>query len=205
MQIVRMDAPPVRRKNLRVVNRTSKDFFSRRGIFLETRLESCLPSGVSQPLPTRIVSAVEQASSLYERLVLVVGPPKSGKTQALQQAAKTLNTTVQNVSLVLSEVLLDLSRKQRVLMAPRLFGDFLGRESSPVVLDNLELMFDADLKMDPLAALRQSARNLTIVASFPGKVVGDHLTYAEVGHPEYRTFPKLDLLLLEIDPTDITS
>jgi hypothetical protein len=55
-----------------------------------------------------------------------------------------------------------------------------------VLLDNLELLFDISLKLDPLRCLQDLARDKTIVAAWNGTVTAGHLTYATPDHPEYR-------------------
>jgi hypothetical protein len=147
---------------------------------------------------SELIKAIEIAESLYYRLVLVVGPPKAGKTQLL----KMLNQHAHNVNLVLSSAMLNLPLRRRPLESPRLFSDMITAvPTSPVVLDNLELLFDTSLKLDPLACLKQASRNCTIAASFPGVFEDGHLIYAEAQHPEYRRFPADDLLIVNLSPT----
>ena len=147
---------------------------------------------------SELIQAAEIAESLYNRLVLVVGPAGAGKTNRL----KALNQPVHNVNLALSGAMLDLPLRRRPLDAPRLLSDLIGSApASPVVLDNIELLFDTSLQLDPLACLKQASRNCTIVASFPGVFEDGHLIYAESQHPEYRRFPADDLLIVNLSPT----
>jgi predicted AAA+ superfamily ATPase len=147
---------------------------------------------------SELTKAAEIAGSLYNRLVLVVGPAGTGKTNLL----KVLNQPVHNVNLALSAAMLDLPLRRRPLDAPRMLSDLIASvPAQPVVLDNLELLFDASLKLDPLACLKQASRNCTIVASFPGVFEDGHLIYAESQHPEYRRFPADDLLIVNLCPT----
>jgi len=147
---------------------------------------------------SELIQAAESAEGLYHRLVLVVGPAGTGKTNRL----KALNQPVYNVNLALSAAMLDLPLRRRPLDAPRLLSDLIGAApASPVILDNLELLFDTTLKLDPLACLKQASRNCTIVASFPGVFEDGHLIYAESQHPEYRRFPADDLLIVNLSPT----
>ena len=64
-------------------------------------------------LSQRILHGVEQAAGLYRRLVLVVGPPQSGKTTALQELARATGWPLVNVNLLLCERLLELTGRQR--------------------------------------------------------------------------------------------
>ncbi len=147
----------------------------------------------------------ETAATLYHRLVLVVGPARSGKTRLLQAAAAANGWPLINLNQRVSELLLELTQRQRALRVPRLVGDVLGSTGADVVLvDNLELLFSPDLSQDPLRLLQGLARNRTVVASWPGVMVGKQLTYAEPSHPEYRRYPELDTLWLSL-PGDAAS
>jgi hypothetical protein len=65
-----------------------------------------------------------------------------------------------------------------------------------VVLDNIEILFDKDLKQDPLRLLQGISRNRSVVASWNGTVSGSKLLYAEAGHPEYRSYDLEDTLIV---------
>ena len=51
---------------------------------------------------TELEHAIQQAASQYFRLVILTGPPGSGKTAALQAVAEKLGTHLVNVNLELS-------------------------------------------------------------------------------------------------------
>jgi hypothetical protein len=69
------------------------------------------------------------------------------------------------------------------------------------VLDNLEILFDKDLKQDPLRLLQCISRNRSVLASWNGTVSGSKLMYAETGHPEYRCYDLVDTLVVSMDGT----
>ena len=141
---------------------------------------------------TRLVEAAERN---YHRLLLVVGPARSGKTGRL----RTLNHPIINVNLALSVAMLDLPQRRRSIEAPRLLSALINSiQTSPVVLDNLEILFDSALKLDPITCLKQASRNRTIIASFPGVIEDKLLIYAEPTHAEYRRFPADDLMIDEL-------
>ena len=144
-----------------------------------------------------ILEKAAAADALYHRLVLVVGAPRTGKTAILAAFAESVEVPVLNVNLALSAALMDLPIRRRPLDVPRLLSDAIAAASSePVVLDNLEMLFDTSLKLDLLACLRHASRNRTIVAAFPGTVQEGHFVYAEPHHPEYRRFPAQDILVV---------
>ena len=68
-----------------------------------------------------------------------------------------------------------------------------------LVLDNLEILFDPDLKQDPLRLLQGISRNRSVLASWNGTYNSGKLLYAESGHPEYRSYDSADVLIVGTD------
>jgi hypothetical protein len=58
-------------------------------------------------------------------------------------------------------------------------------EPDVVVLNNIEVLFLPELRVDLLAQLRHLARNRTIVVAWPGRWSAGTLIYAEPEHPEH--------------------
>lgn len=146
----------------------------------------------------QIISLVEPARELYERLILVVGPPQSGKTLALQQVRESTNAAYLNVNLALARHLLDLDERQRRLMVARRLDELVDDAGTdPVLLDNTELLFAQALQIDPLRVLQKIATNHTIVVAWNGSVEQAQLSYAWPGHPDYRRYPTRDLLIVQ--------
>lgn len=161
---------------------------------------------MTAPEPKELDALCETAANLYSRLVLVVGPPRSGKTRLLRARSVTNGWPLINLNQRVSEHLLVLTLKQRALRVPRLVDDVLSAAGTNIVLvDNIELLFSPDLAQDPLRLLQGLARNRTVVASWPGTMVGNQLTYAEPGHREYRRYPNIDTLWLSPQPRDVAS
>ena len=151
---------------------------------------------MAEPLYNQVMRRLEQVAGLYYRLTLVVAPRGTGKTVALQEVATRTGTLVINVNLALSQRMLDLTERQRSLRVPRLLEEITGQTASElIVLDNLEILFDVALKLDPLRLLQGLARHRTVVAAWNGSIEGDHMTYAVPGHPEYRRYPVRDFLV----------
>jgi hypothetical protein len=72
-----------------------------------------------------------------------------------------------------------------------------------VLLDNLEILFDLHLKQNPLGCLQGLSRNRTIVAAWNGTIAGAEpplatLIYATPGHPEYRSYPVGETLIISL-------
>ena len=156
---------------------------------------------MAMPINDKIKQSLQAAEGLYHRLVLLVGETGSGKTGVLRDVAEEFGTSVINVNLALSIELLELTAKQRALQLPGIFNQIVRNSLSPVVLDNLEIIFDKDLKQDPLRLLQGLSRNHTVVASWNGKYSSGRLLYAETGHSEYRSYESIDALIVGMDGT----
>ncbi len=147
----------------------------------------------------KINRSLQAAEGLYHRLVLLVGETGSGKTGVLRNVAEEFETSVINVNLAISSALLELTAKQRSLRLPGILDQIADNAQSPVVLDNLEILFDRDLKQDPLRLLQGISRNRAVVASWNGTMTSGRLLYAETGHPEYRSYDSIDALMVGTD------
>lgn len=68
--------------------------------------------------------------------------------------------------------------------------------SETVLIDNIEMLFQPDLKQDPLRLLQSLSRNRTIVVAWRGAKLGSSLTYAAPNHPEFRCFEEPQALIV---------
>lgn len=149
--------------------------------------------------PDEILQEAGRAENLYHRLVLVVAPSGAGKTALLRTTHEKHGLPYINVNLELSRLLLDLTTRQRALRVAKTLRDIVaGATGSPVLLDNIEILFDQSLKQDPLRLLKDVARSRTVVASWNGTMDDQGLSYAQPDHPEYQHYPpsELDFLCL---------
>lgn len=147
----------------------------------------------------QLEQAIEQVASQYFRLVILVGAPASGKTTALQSVGQKLGCQVLNVNLELSKKMLELTRTQRSRQVERLLKEVIASVPGDVVLlDNLEILFDTALELQPLRLLQVLDRNRTIVASWNGSFQGGTLIYAEPGHPEFMQFKQPEAVVITV-------
>jgi|BarGraIncu01122A_1022018.scaffolds.fasta_scaffold82478_1 hypothetical protein len=151
----------------------------------------------------QVGAAVDALAFGYERLVLIVGPPGSGKSSALRDAAEQRRWPVANLSFELAQRMLELPVQQRPARALDTIRGLLDELDSDVAcLDNIELLFEPSLQLDPLGLLQSLSRQKTLVVAWPGGIVGDEdsprLVHAERPHPEYREYPGRGLVLLSV-------
>lgn len=144
--------------------------------------------------------AIRQAGDLYHRLVLFTGPQGVGKTALLQAISKEQAYPLINVNLQLCKAMLELTRSQRTRQVERLFKIVVGAASTEVVLlDNLEVLFDPGLEVEPLRLLLNASRNQTLIAAWNGTFRDGTLTYAEPGHPEFAQYKQVEALVVTLD------
>lgn len=165
---------------------------------------------MAEPFADQIINRIEQTIGMYYRLVLVAAPAGSGKTLTLQKVRQRIGAPIINVNLEISRQMLDLTERQRVLQLQRLLDDIIAgaandlpkakEKSKAIILDNLEILFEANLKQDPIRLLQQISRNRTIAAAWNGRLKDGYLFYAEPGHPEYRRYSAQGLLAVNHEP-----
>jgi predicted AAA+ superfamily ATPase len=136
----------------------------------------------------RLNRLIEDVRSLNSKLILLIGPPRCGKTRLLDGLAKHRNTTVLNVGGSLGRQMLEITGTQRHLQAAALMSALAADHSKGglVLFDNIELLFDQSLRLDTLDLLKRNGRTRCVVAAWPGEFNNSRITYATLGHPERR-------------------
>jgi ABC-type lipoprotein export system ATPase subunit len=146
----------------------------------------------------RLDRCVDDAAGLNSKLVLLIGQRGCGKTKLLNTLAVRRHKTILNVGAELGRLLLESPAAQRHAKAAALFQGLTAAHAAEglVLLDNIELLFDRSLKLDPLGLLKQQARVRRMVATWPGELSGNRLRYATMGHPEYQEYGVDGVILL---------
>ena len=152
----------------------------------------------------KLESQVNEVGALQSKLVLLIGPPHSGKTALLQTLAKNRGVTPLNVGAELGGRLAGMPQRQRHLQTTTLLRELADQHASVdlLLLDNIELLFDRSLQLDPLDLLKRHAHAKRVVAVWPGELQGDtrtgRLTYAGMGHPEHQDYSLAGVVPFEI-------
>ena len=160
---------------------------------------------MAEALSQKVIARIAGAKALYHRLILVTAPRWAGKTEALREVAASTGARLVNLNLELSRRMLDLTERERALRLPDLLKEVVGRDERLVLLDNIEILFDAALRQDPLRLLQGVSRNRTIIASWNGTLERGYLTYATPEHPEHRRYSRDDRGDLVVVCPDVVS
>ena len=133
---------------------------------------------------------VEDISGLNSKLVLLIGPPRSGKSNLLGQLAARRQMRVLSIGAALGRELLVVPSTRRHLQAADLLKDLSDDFASHglLLMDNIELLFDRTLQLNPLNLLKRHAHARRVVAVWPGDLREDRLSYATTGHPEHQDY-----------------
>jgi len=133
---------------------------------------------------------VEEIAALHSKLVLLIGAPGSGKTALLRVLGKNGGATPLNIGSALGSRLAAIPQKQRPLQTNTILRDLADQHAvgDLLLLDNIELLFDRTLQLDPLDLLKRHAHARRVVAVWPGQLRDGRLIYAEMGHPEHQDY-----------------
>jgi len=134
--------------------------------------------------------SIERAQNYHSQLVVVTG---ESAAQLFEHVASADGLLVINLSLELSEKLIEIPRQDRSKSASSMFTDLLkDRQAGVLLLSHIEILFDRTISVDPLKLLQSSAKNLTLVVAWPGEKTASSLTYAIPSHSEYRSYKASD-------------
>ncbi|MBT3486983.1 MAG: BREX-3 system P-loop-containing protein BrxF [Desulfobacula sp.] len=147
----------------------------------------------------KLMESINEAKDLYHSLVLLVGPSDIRKETAINEIAEKLDQQPINLNLELSKCLLEMTNKKRALKVAEKLDEVIAPFQEYSILDFTEILFDVNLKQDPLALLKKLSRNKTIIASWNGIIKNKKLTYAEPRHPEYRAYDTSDIQIIEME------
>jgi hypothetical protein len=143
---------------------------------------------------------VDDISKLKSKLILLIGPPRSGKSDLLGQLSARRQAQVLNVGAILGRELLTVPNTRRHLQAADLLKSITddAAENGLLLMDNIELLFDRTLHISPLDLLKRHAQARRVVSVWPGELRENRLSYAVTGHPEYQDYGIDGLVPFEI-------
>jgi hypothetical protein len=144
---------------------------------------------------------IDRAKRRYYKLVIIVGPTGSGKTDIMLRMNAVKGYPYINVNRELSCKFLDIPVEERPFRVQKYIEDLLPLTKDIILLDNTELLFTPELQVDPLRLFQVISRAKILIVSWNGTYNKNALTYAEPNHPEYRTYTTQDVDA-EIYPLD---
>ncbi|MDB5875721.1 MAG: hypothetical protein JWQ07_5163 [Ramlibacter sp.] len=143
---------------------------------------------------------IDEVGDLNSKLILLVGPARSGKTKLLRELGDKRRIEPLNVGLELGRRLTATPHNKRAFSAAELLREIADQEQTQdlLLLDNLELLFEKRLQINPLDLVKRLSHSKRVVAVWPGELRGDRLTYGDMSHPEHRDYGRDGVVVLEI-------
>lgn len=129
---------------------------------------------------------LNRASNSYYKLILVVGPMGSGKTETLKRIG-AYGLQYLNFGEELSRRLLPRPKSSRAAEAEEIAIELIREQKSHrIALDNTEIIFEAPLLLHPIALLKRLSIDRVLIASWNGHFDEKKLVYGAPGHPAYQ-------------------
>jgi hypothetical protein len=145
---------------------------------------------ISEETLDRLDRLVDEIGSLNCKLVLAIGSTDTERSELLASLAKRHQTTALKVGAAIGRALLSVPASRRHLQTPDLLRELSDTTpaSELTVLDDIELLFERTLQLNPLDLLKRLAHGRRVVAAWPGELQANRLTYASKGHPEHHDY-----------------
>lgn len=150
--------------------------------------------GTYAPSIAPLAELLEIAQGQYHQLVFAA--VEADSSDHWRSVAVALDGHYLNLNLELSQRLLDIPQRQWSHKAMGLIDAVvLSTDLRVTVLHRIEILFDPQLRLDPLKSLQQIARRHSLLVVWPGTYDGRYLTYAEPSHPEYCRYSAKELII----------
>jgi len=150
------------------------------------------------PHVQRIRTLVSDLEHAHIKLAILVKSGPRDEPRVLSHICSEVCIERINVSLELSRLLATTPNELRAAAASPILRTIAQRSANALLLYNLEVLFDRTLLIDPLELIKRLAHSRVVLAVWPGRLRGDHLTYANVHHPEHRDYSSKGIVVLEI-------
>lgn len=152
----------------------------------------------------KLEKLIDEIRDLNSKLILIVGPSGCGKTSLLRELGAKLNVEPINVGLNLARRLSVAPKNKRSFLVGELLRQIAQHEQcaekadNPLLLDNLELLFEPTLQINPLDLIRRLAHSRRVIAAWPGDMRDGRLIYADMSHPEHQDCSSDGVVVLHI-------
>lgn len=136
----------------------------------------------------RLEQRLADAAQLNSKLILLAGGTPEERGALLDALQESLHSKPLHLGISLASALAELPQRERHLQAGNLLRQVAHAHApaGPLLVEGVELLFDASLRVDALNLLKRQALARPVVAVWPGESQNGRLTYATLGHPEYQ-------------------
>lgn len=132
--------------------------------------------------------AVKEAEAIKTPLIIVIGSSHHSRDGLLEKYASYKKRSVLNVGLVYGQHLASSDEFTRRSCATEALEEICTELAGNGLLfmNNIEILFDQSLALNPMMVLKKISRNRTTIAVWPGDVKKSRLQYATPDHPEFQ-------------------
>lgn len=134
------------------------------------------------------------------KLIILLTDEAIVTTRLLQNMAKNEPSKYKylNMNMELSYLLRNIPIKEHPYQVQNLLSQIVTSNSKVILLDNIDVLFDPDLKINIIKSLESISMNKPVIASWFGIKKDGLLIYAKPDHREYHRCSINDNLTIEI-------
>lgn len=112
--------------------------------------------------------------------------------------SQKLNIPYININLELSKELMDIPINKRPRRVSQLVKQIIkNHQGKTLVLDHIEVLFDPNLKQNPVLLLEDISRNTILIVGWKGTSQNHKLIYGEPDHNEYYTYGNTEGVIIK--------
>ena len=139
----------------------------------------------------------------YISCLLLVHPEINVLTKTVDELVNTYELSNLDIGMALSEALLTVKLGKR----PMFVRSWLQNEVSefttdPVLITNIDLLFEPSLNLNPLELFRGIGRRDKLIVMWPGEFDGSNLSYGVPEHRNYTVWQKPDIQIFRLHEFD---
>lgn len=143
---------------------------------------------------TELQANLARARSDHFKLVWLAGGTDAERSALLRALAEIEDGVFVEVGKYLSAALIEIPTPLRTASVEECFAACLGGSSCTVTcLNHLEILFDPNLRINPVTLVKSASRHTLIVAAWPGLAKDGEITFGSPDHPAYMEPSKQDL------------
>lgn len=148
----------------------------------------------------RLQGLLTDAAQLQSKLILLTGGAPAERIALLEAVQESLHSNPLHLGVSLASALAELPQRERHLQAGNLLREIaqLHQPTGNLLIEGVEVLFDASLKVNALDLLKRQSLTRPVVAVWPGEWRNGRLTYAVLGNPEYQDHAADGVIVFEI-------
>lgn len=121
-------------------------------------------------------------------LPAVIERVRQGVFVLVPKVTVPVTAPVVNIGLMLGERMYKAKADESPVNMANEMNSILGEEHRDITLENTDILFSPEYKLDVIKLLLQVGRNQRFYLKWPGEVMGEKLTYSEPGRFDFKEY-----------------